>query len=577
MYQVIRQQYFHLKIITFLTVTFCIFSCKKTMIELPYKVTQTVTEDSAMVVTVHPLSSKVGVNTLKQGGNAVDAAIATQFALAVVCPRAGNLGGGGFMVIRMANGETASIDYREKAPAAATRDMYLDENDEVIPKLSTHGAMAVGVPGTVAGMEALHEKYGTLEWKELIQPAIDLARDGFPILEKDAERFNEKKAEFVEYNRHPTQFVKFWKWRQGDMLTQPDLAKSLERIRDKGKAGFYEGETADLLVDEIKYGGGIISKADLKNYAPVWRKPLEKDFKGHTVISMPPASSGGIALLQMLEMSERLPLKEWGFHQPKTVHAMVEIMRRAFADRAEFLGDADHYHVPIEQLLDSAYLVEKIADFDETKTLGSDSVAAGDFPLIETLETTHSSFIDEDGNAVSCTTTINSSFGSKVVVKGAGFFLNNEMDDFSSKPGIPNLYGLVGAEANSIQPEKRMLSSMTPTIVLKNNKPYLVVGAPGGSAIISAVYQSIMNVIEFDMSMEDAVAAPRFHHQWLPDEIWMEEGKFPKSLVKSLEEMGHKITTKKTLAQLKNILVEPDGKLTGVGDPRYFEDDAEGY
>ena len=561
--------------LTILTILFN--SCRTGSTELPYAVTQTVTEDSAMVVTAHPLSSDVGVEILKKGGNAVDAAIAVQFALAVVYPRAGNLGGGGFMVVKMRGEEPASIDYREKAPAAASRDMYLDSIGNVVEKLSTHGVMAVGVPGTVAGMEALHKKFGSLPWRDLVQPAVDLAREGFPILEAEAERMNEKKGEFIKYNRHPTPFVKFWGWRQGDMLIQPDLADAMERIRDSGKAGFYEGKTADLFVDEIKNGGGIITKADLKNYEPAWRTPLEKDFKGHQVISMPPASSGGVALLQMLEMSEGLPLAEWGFHQPKTIHAMAEVMRRAYQDRAEFLGDTDYFKVPVDSILDSNYLVEKIADFDENKATPSKNDGKGKSVRMESFETTHTSIIDQDGNAISCTTTINSSFGSKVVVKGAGFFLNNEMDDFSSKPGEPNLYGLVGSEANAIAPGKRMLSSMTPTIVLKDEKPYLIVGTPGGSTIITGVFQTIMNVIEFDMSLEDAIAAPRFHHQWLPDEIWMEKGKFSPGVVDTLKAMGHQITEKKRLAKMKCIEVHEDGKMTGVGDPRIFEDDAEGY
>lgn len=561
----------------FLAVTILTFSCKKNISPLPYQVTQTATADSAMVVTAHPLSSKVGVDVLKKGGNAVDAAIATQFALAVVYPRAGNLGGGGFMVIRMNDGEVASIDYREKAPAKASKDMYLDENDEVIPELSTHGAMAVGVPGTVAGMAAIHEKHGSLEWSELVQPAVDLA-EGFPILKAEAERLNRFKDDFVKHNRHPTAFVSFFSWKEGDVLSQPELKSTLSRIRDNGKAGFYEGKTADLLVEEMKAGGGIISKEDLKNYNPVWRKPLIGDYKGYKIISMPPASSGGVALLQMLEMSETFPLGEWGFHQPKTVHAMGEVMRRAYADRAAFLGDSDFYPVPLDSLLDSIYLSEKLVDFDLAKASLSDSISDGAFKVnLESLETTHTSIVDPSGNAVSVTTTINSNFGSKVVVKGGGFFLNNEMDDFSSKPGVPNLYGLVGSEANSIAPGKRMLSSMTPTIVVKDNKPFLLLGTPGGSTIITSVYQTFMNVVEFNMSLEEAVAAPRFHHQWLPDALWLEEGGFDESLIESLSANGHNIDYKDRMAKMKCIHVLPDGKLIGVGDPRVLEDSAEGF
>jgi len=560
----------------FILVTFCVFSCKNSPKELPYSTEQQAVSDSAMVVTAHPLSSEIGKKILFEGGNAIDAAIATQFALAVVYPRAGNIGGGGFMIVKMADGKADALDYREKAPAKATRNMYLDENEEVIPDLSTYGAMAVGVPGTVAGMEAAHKKYGKMDWAKLVQPAIDLAKNGFPITESEAERFAEKKSDIKGINRHKTQFVKFWGWSQGDILKQTDLAKTLERIRDNGKDGFYTGETARLFVEEMEAGNGLITKEDLENYAPVWRKPIIGNYKGHKVISMPPASSGGIALTQMLKMAEQLPLKEMGFHKKETIHAMAEIMRRAFADRAEHLGDSDHYEVPIEKLTDSIYLVEKISNFDKAVATGSDSIFAGEF-LLESFETTHTSIIDESGNAVSVTTTLNTNYGSKLVVKGTGFFLNNEMDDFSSKPGVPNFYGLVGAEANSIAPNKRMLSSMTPTIVEKDGKVLMVLGSPGGSTIITSVFQVILNVLEFDKTLDEAVAAGRFHHQWLPDQIMMEENKFPIEVIDALKAKGHEINLKERMAKVKAIMVRPDGKLHGVGDPRLKEDDTAGY
>ena len=565
-------------IISFFLVTFCFFSCKKTEVELPYSIDQQSISDSAMVVTAHSLSSEIGKNILQKGGNAIDATIATQFALAVVYPRAGNIGGGGFMIIRMADGQTGALDYREKAPAKASRNMYLDEKEEVIPGLSTYGALAVGVPGTVAGMEAAHKKYGTLDWKTLIQPAIDLAQNGFPITQSEADRFAEKKSDIKGINRFKTPFVKFWGWNQGDILKQTDLAKTLERIRDNGKDGFYKGKTAQLFVDEMEAGNGLITKEDLENYAPVWRAPIIGNYKGYKIISMPPASSGGIALTQMFEMAEQLPLKEMGFHKTETIHAMAEIMRRAFADRAEHLGDSDHYDVPIDKLTDSTYLVNKISNFNKKAATGSDSILAGNFKvLLESFETTHTSIIDKDGNSVSVTTTLNTNYGSKLVVKGGGFFLNNEMDDFSSKPGVPNYYGLVGAEANAIAPNKRMLSSMTPTIVEKDGKVLMSLGSPGGSTIITAVFQVIMNVLEFDKSLDEAVAAGRFHHQWLPDQIMMEEGKFSNEVIEGLKAKGHEISLKDRIAKVKAIMVRPDGKLHGVGDPRLLEDDTEGY
>ncbi len=567
-----------IKKILFCLVTICFFSCKKNLVKLPYSVDQQAVTDSAMVVTAHPLSSEVGKTILLKGGNAIDAAIATQFALAVVYPRAGNIGGGGFMIVRMANGETAALDYREKAPALASRDMYLDDKKDVIPGVSTYGALAVGVPGTVAGMDAVHKKYGKLPWATLLQPAIDIAREGFPIMGSEAERFEEKKKDIKGINRFKTPFVKFWGWDQGDILKQPDLANTLERIRDNGRDGFYKGKTADLFVEEMKAGNGLISHADLENYQAAWRDPIIGNYKGHKIISMPPASSGGIAISQMFEMIEGLPVKEAGFHQSTSIHTMAEVMRRAFADRAEHLGDSDHYDVPFEMLLDSNYLVEKIADFDLKMASKSDSVLAGNFDLlIESFETTHTSIIDKDGNAVSVTTTLNTNYGSKLVVKGAGFFLNNEMDDFSAKPGVPNFYGLVGAEANAIAPGKRMLSSMTPTIVEKDGKVKLVLGSPGGSTIITAVFQVIINVLEFGMDLNEAVAAPRFHHQWLPDKLMMEEGKFAPEVIEDLKEKGHDIEFKKRMAKVKAILVRPDGKLHGVGDPRLEEDDVAGY
>lgn len=532
-----------------------------------------------MIVTAHPLASDAGIQILQQGGNAIDAAIATQFALAVVYPRAGNIGGGGFMVIRLANGDTDAIDYREKAPEKAHRDMYLDDEGRVIDSLSTYGGLAVGVPGTVAGMWAVHQKYGTLAWEELLKPAIRLAQNGFQILETEADRFEFYKKDFLHYNgRDKNPFVKNETWYKGDELVQPQLAATLKKIGWEGPDGFYKGAVAAAIAEKVQATGGIIQASDLAAYRPAWRKPLKGKYKNYNVISMPPASSGGIALLQMLKMVAPYPLADWGPGDPKSIHTMVEAMRRAFADRATHLGDSDFYEVPIDQLLDSVYLHKKMANFSIEKTTPSDSTKAVPFELtVESFETTHTSVVDPVGNAVSVTTTINLNFGSKVLVNKAGFFLNNEMDDFSAKPGVPNFFGLVGNEINAIQPGKRMLSSMTPTIIEKDGKLWLVLGTPGGSTIITSVFQVFLNMAEFDMDLHEAITAPRFHHQWLPDEIKYEAGAFDTTLNQQLRNLGHSMKEVKNIAKMKAIEVLPDGRLYGVGDPRVREDDAEGW
>jgi gamma-glutamyltranspeptidase/glutathione hydrolase len=561
-----------------LSILFFLFSCNQNS-TLPYQVEQTETGDSAMVVTAHPLASDVGSAILKQGGNAVDAAIATQFALAVVYPRAGNIGGGGFMVIRLKDGSTDALDYREMAPQSAHRDMYLDESGEIIDSLSTYGGLAVGIPGTVAGMWAAHQKYGFLDWKKLVQPSIELAENGFQILEAEAERFELYKEIFIRYNgiqKNP--FVKKTTWKEGDSLIQPELAATLKKIRDQGKDGFYTGSVAEAISTKVKETGGIITVEDLNRYEPAWRIPLQASYKNYSVISMPPASSGGVALIQMLKMLEPYPISDWGPRSPKTIHVMVEAMRRAYADRAAHLGDSDFYEVPIDKLLDSNYLSNKMANFNMQRATSSDSTKAVPFELqMESFETTHTSVVDLEGNAVSVTTTLNLNFGSKVLVNEAGFFLNDEMDDFSSKPGVPNYFGLVGSEANAIQPGKRMLSSMTPTIFEKDGKLWMVIGTPGGSTIITSVLQVFLNVAEFDMTLNEAISLPRFHHQWLPDEIKHEPESFDSTLLQNLQQMGHKMGEVNKIAKVKAIIVNPDGTLTGVGDPRVHEDDAEGY
>lgn len=555
-----------------------LYACRPAAPEVLYEIEKSLVVDSAAVVSPHPLSSQIGVEILHKGGNAIDAAVAVQFALAVVYPRAGNLGGGGFMVFRLINGETAALDYREEAPAAASRNMYLDSLGNIIDSMSTYGHKAVGVPGTVAGLQAAHSRYGKLSWQEVIAPAIRLAQNGFRLTEAEAARFNSYGPIFKRFSTQPNAFVKEDEWKTGELFLQPELAKTLERIRDNGSAGFYEGETADKIVAEMQRGGGYITHQDLKNYEAKWRMPIEGNYKGYRIISMPPASSGGIAVVQLMKMMENYPLADYGFHSAAAVHLMVEAERRVYADRAIHLGDSDFYNVPSEMLLDKEYLQQRMADFDPNRATPSDSIEAGNFKVrMESFETTHTSVVDAEGNAVAVTTTLNSNFGSKVVVGGAGFFLNNEMDDFSSKVGVPNQFGLIGAEANAIEPGKRMLSSMTPTIVEKNGRLFLVLGAPGGSTIITAVFQVMANVMIFDKTLDEAVNAGRFHHQWLPDEIWVEEGTLSDSTRQALEAMGHKLKDVDRMAIIKAIHVLPDGRLHGVGDPRNPDDDVEGY
>ncbi len=558
-------------------ILFLLHSCNPANRLPNYNPAKMATAAAAMVVAPHALASDIGVSVLKQGGNAVDAAIAVQFAIAVVYPRAGNIGGGGFMVIRLKNGETAALDYREKAPALANRDMYLDSLKNVIPNLSTEGHLAAGVPGTVAGLFAAHQKYGKLPMQKLIEPAIRLAEKGYRISESEASRLNAYQEAFRKWNAAPNPFLKE-DWKAGDLLVQKELAHTLTLIRDKGVAGFYEGETADDIVAEMKQGNGIITKEDLKNYDTKWRTPLVGNYKNYKVISMPPSSSGGVALLQMLKMVEPYPLEKWGFHSAAAVHLMVEAERRAYADRTEHLGDSDFYNVPIDSLLKEEYLKKRMSDFSMEKTTPSSSIYAGNFKMRkETFETTHTSIIDAEGNAVSLTTTLNGNFGNKVWVDHAGFFLNNEMDDFSVKPGVPNQFGLIGAEANAIQPGKRMLSSMTPTIVEKDGKLFMVLGTPGGSTIITTVFQVFLNVATFNMNLEDAVTAKRFHHQWLPDEIMIEKNTLDDATRQALEKMGHQFREVDRIAQIKAILKLPDGTLQGVADFREPDATARGY
>lgn len=553
-------------------------SCGETPPIPPYNTTKSEVADSAMIVSPHPLATEVGLEILKAGGNAIDAIVGVQFALAVVYPRAGNLGGGGFLVLRDKDGKINSLDYREKAPLKADRNMYLDNLGNVVGNLSIKGHLAAGVPGSVAGLLEAHAQYGTIDFKDLIQPAIDLAENGFGITDTEAKRLNRFMKDFKTYNDPTTcPFIKN-EWFVGDILIQKDLAETLKLIRDKGKDGFYEGKTADLIVEEMSEGKGLISKEDLSQYKPVWREPITVDYKNYKMISMPPPSSGGIVLGQLLVMTESYPLKDYGFHHPRSIHLMTEVERRAFADRAEHLGDSDFYPVPVKELLEPNYLYEKMNSFTLDSATASTTIAAGDFILQkESFETTHTSVVDKWGNAAALTTTLNSNYGCKVMVDGAGFFLNNEMDDFSAKPGVPNQFGLLGAEANAIMPEKRMLSSMTPTIFEKDGELFMVLGAPGGSTIITAVFQVFINVVEFGMPLDQAVQAKRFHHQWLPDQILIEKGTISDSTKIALKNLGHSFKEIERMAVVKAIMIGEDGKLYGAGDPRNPDDDARGY
>ena len=560
-----------MKRILILLLAICIGACTN---QIKEKITGQLAE-SAMVVSAHPLASKVGVDILKKGGNAVDAAIATQFALAVVHPVAGNIGGGGFMVLRMASDSSATLDYREKAPAAATPTMYIGETGELVEGLSTEGHLASGIPGTVAGLAEAHAKFSKLPWKDLVQPAIDLARNGFPLTKKEASGLNEIQKDLVRLNTVSPDFLLKEEWKEGDMIYWLDLANTLERIRDNGKVGFYEGKTADDLVAEMTRGKGIITHDDLKNYQAVWRKPVTGFYKGYKIISMPPPSSGGIALMQLLKSVEPFPIAEWGWNSTKTIHLMTEAERRVYADRAAHLGDPDFFDVPVDMLMDSVYTASRMKTFDMNKATPSISIKEGSLTG-ESDQTTHLSVVDKEGNAVSVTTTLNGGYGSQVIVDGSGFFMNNEMDDFSAKPGTPNMYGVIGGEANKILPHKRMLSSMTPTIVEKDGKLLMVIGTPGGSTIITSVFQTILNVLEHDMTMQEAVTAKRVHSQWFPDMIFNEIDALTNEDSLALVKLGHAFKARGGIGRVDAILIRKDGKLEGGADPR-GDDTAEGY
>lgn len=538
-----------------------------------YEVSKRALSEKGAVVSAHPLATRAGIEMLKKGGNAVDAAIAVQLALAVVFPAAGNIGGGGFMVARLSDGKLVAIDYREKAPLKSHRDMYIDSTGTARTDWSQDGHLASGVPGTVAGLFE-SAQYGKLKFEELIEPAIALAEYGFTLLESEANSLNRLQEGLQQFNTMPSAFLKAEGWKTGDTLVQKDLAATLRRIRDKGAAGFYEGETAKLIVEEMQRGKGLISYEDLKAYRATPREPHVFSYKDYQVVGMPMPSSGGLLLQQMMQMLRGKDIAAMGFHSPEAVQLMIEAERRAYADRAKYMGDADFYPVPVKELTDSLYLAQRMQDFISGRAGNSRLIQPGVVNGKESEETTHLSVVDAEGNAVAVTTTLNNGYGSLTVVGGAGFFLNNEMDDFSIKPGVPNMYGAIGGEANAIEPGKRMLSSMTPTIVLRDNKPYIVTGTPGGTTIPTSVFQTLLNVLEFGLSPEAAVNQPKFHHQWLPDTVLLERD-FPESTAEKLRGMGYKTVQRGAIGRTELIIIHPDGKIEAIADKR-GDDHAEG-
>jgi len=576
-----------MKKLLFLLISLFIFSCKQEVKEQVVEKSSTKTEikkiakkstivDSAMVVSAREEASKIGIQILKKGGNAFDAMVATELALAVSFPVAGNLAGGGFMVYRTQYGEMGALDYREKAPMAASRNMYLDKNGDFISEKSKTGSLAIGVPGTIAGVFAVHEKLGSLPIEEILEPVIILAEKGYIVTKHQASRIAHFKEIFLKTNGENFLYTETYK--EGDTIINAALANTLKRILENGRSEFYNGETGQKLVDFIQSKNGIITMKDLNAYEAEWREPIIFNYKNLKIISMSPPSSGGICLAQILKFIEPYPIKNYGHNSTKTIQVITEAERRAYADRSFYLGDPDFVEIPSETLISDAYLKGRMENFSFDKATSSDSLSYGVIPGYESSETTHYSIVDQYGNAIAVTTTLNGAYGSKLYSKELGFFLNNEMDDFSAKPGEPNVYGLIGGEANSIAPQKRMLSSMTPTLVEKDGEFWMTLGTPGGSTIITSVLQTILNVYEFDMDMQQAVDAPRFHHQWLPDVIRFEPNSFPKDSLQFLKDKGYEVIEKNStiIGKVDGIRVLANGKLEGGADRR-GDDTAIGY
>ncbi len=526
----------------------------------------------AAVTSAHPLASMVGAAIMQDGGNAFDAAIAVHFALAVVHPSAGNIGGGGFLLARTNKGKLIGLDFREAAPAIASRDMYLDEKGNPITSKSLEGPLASGIPGSVSGMFNAHI-YAKLPMAQLMEPAIELAQYGFVLTEKEAGSLNSVRDELLKLSSAPSAYTKNTKWEKGDTIFQPELAATLRRIQINGLAGFYEGVTADLIVKEMANGSGIISTTDLKNYQTKKRAPIEFDYKKHHVISFAPPSSGGILIAQMMKMISPYDIASMGYQSPEAVGLMVESQRLAYADRAEHMGDPDFWKVPTRTLISDAYAKQRMQDYTPGVAGNSKNTIAGQAK--ESEQTTHYSVIDKEGNMVAITTTLNGSYGNKTVVAGAGFLLNNEMDDFSVKPGVPNMFGALGGEANAIAPGKRMLSSMTPTLVTVNNKAYLTIGSPGGTTIPNQIYEGLINMIDFKMSLKQSIDASRFHHQWIPDQIQV-EADFPDATIQALKKQGYKVNQRGYFGRMDGIRILPNGKIEAAGDKR-GDDSVAGY
>ena len=541
---------------TTLSLSFLLSGCNKTK------------DIKAAVVSARKEASDIGISILNKGGSAFDAMIATDLALTVCFPNAGNISGGGFLVYRTASGEVGSLDYREKAPLNAYEKMYLDENGDVIPEKSTLGGLAVGVPGTVAGLVEIHSRFGTLPWEDLVKPAIDLAINGYIVTEKQERSLRNKKDDFIKINGKNTFYAQNFK--AGDTVKNIALAETLKRISKYGAKGFYEGPVAESLVRRVREAGGIITHEDLIKYKPVWREPLNFKYKNLNIFSMGPPSSGGVCLGQILKMIEPYNIGQYYHNSEKAIQLIVEAERRSYSDRSKHLGDPDFSQVPYNQLISNNYLNNRMNSFSFDLASQSKDIQAGKIPWTESEETTHYSILDQEGNAIAVTTTLNGSYGSKVFVEDGGYFLNNEMDDFSIKPGFANMFGLIGSEENSIKPEKRMLSSMTPTIVMKDNKLYMILGTPGGSTIITSVLQTILNVYEFGMDIQSAINAPRFHHQWLPEKIEFENGVFDEVSMKKLQEKGYDIKQDYTrvIGRVDAILISKNGVITTGADPR---------